>query len=91
MMISFFFTINEYLFYSNIGAAFVISLIYILIFIACRIKIRQRVAQDYAAPPIAPPPTAPPAPLQLDHKFPVATSPPIPWTSQTPYAPYAPY
>jgi hypothetical protein len=74
----------------SIGVAFVISLIYIFIFIACRIKIRDRLVQDYPAPPTAPPPPPLP-PTPLHHEFPVAKTPPMPWTSEVPYAPYAPY
>jgi hypothetical protein len=73
-----------------IGVAFLISLIYIFIFIACRIKIRDRLVQDYPAPPTAPPPPPLP-PTPLHHEFPVAKTPPMPWTSEVPYAPYAPY
>ncbi len=85
----FVFYILEYLFYSNIGAAFIISLIYIIIFITCRIRIRERIVQDYPAPAIASAP--PPPPPQPHHEFPVAKTPPMPWTNQVTYAPYAPY
>jgi len=27
----------------------------------------------------------------MHHEFPVAKTPPMPWTSEVPYAPYAPY
>jgi len=94
----------KYLFYSNIGVAFIISLIYIFIFIARRIKITERIVQDYPAPAIAhPPPVYPPLPHHHEfpianappppnhHEFPIANAPPTPWPTKVPYAPYAPY
>ncbi len=95
----------KYFFYSNIGVAFIISLIYIFIYIARRIKITERIVQDYPAPAIAhPPPVYPPPPHQ--HEFPIANAPPPPPpppnhhefpianAPPTPWAtkvPYAPY
>jgi len=82
------FYIIKYIFFSNIGVAFIISLIYIFIYIACRIKISQRIVQDYPAPAIAhSPPVYPPLPLH-HHEFPIATAPPPPWATNVPYAPY---
>lgn len=77
-----------FLIYLNLGAAFVISLIYIFIFIACRIKVRERVIQDFPAPVATAPPPPSLSPPQYEYPPAKPSSIPPPWTTQAPYTPH---
>lgn len=78
-----------------LGAAFLISLVYIITYITSKMKMENCMVHNYpspAAPPQPlPPPPLPPQQQPVHHMYPVLDMPQQQWAMPIPNAPYASY